>query len=1738
VVEDTTLDNQPAFSQVLASEAIGGQRDLIVNNTSSSGVVRLSVDRDLDTIAFDSISGGDGERRVVWDGIDSDPEGIDDTGLNNVDLTRAGGLGFNLVMGTDVPNSTATIRIYSDDSNPATADRFSTATIPIPVTTPLPSGRLETVPEYLSFASSFSAVGGGADFTNVTAIELDIDATSTTNGIAELIGAFAPTAFTANFNNFAEAELALTKVVDIVSPNVGDTITYTIDVTNNGPADATGVQITDQLPAGIRFLSSSAGNNYDASTGIWNVGSLSAAQDNTATLILTGQVESVGAKNNTATITRSDQTDANSANNVASVSVTPQQIDLEVSKTVSNSLPNVGESVTFTINVSNSQSQTATGVQVRDVIPDGLRIASPSDVTVTTGTYNASNGVWDVGTISGNRFETMTIRAIVDSTGSFTNAAEVIAANEADFDSIPGDGVGDDFDSVTFATAAADLRLVKTVDNAAPNLRTNVNFTVIVSNEGPNSASGVTVLDNLPSGMTFVSSSDPSAYNPSNGIWNVGTLADGASASLTILASVDEIGVKTNSARVETSDQSDPDSTPGNDNINEDDQQQVQITPIAADLSLTKSVNNLAPDAGDTVRFQITVANSGPSTATGVQVRDELPEGTQFVAASFAPGSGYSDPPEFNPTTGIWSIPSVAVGTPVTLNLDVLVTGTGLQSNVAQVIASDQPDTDSTPNNNVPSEDDQDDAGFRPRVIDLMLTKTVDNFSPSVGDEVEFVVTILNTGDDVATGVQAIDQIPDGVTPINVTPSRGSFDRTTGVWNIGTVGVDDPVTLTLRTRVDQIGTSINRAEIIAADQQDIDSTPANGVTTEDDYASVAFTTESADLSLEKVVVGNDRPNAGDQISFDITITNSGPDNASGVQVTDLLPTGLSYLSNSVSGGIYNPSSGVWTVGDLPAPTERQTLVIGPEVYGADSGTMIFTQQTSPATYNSPIVNFQSDPLGETANAMLALGWVPSQFQLRQVALPGNPAGLNIEIRFLGDALAGIDIPTINVTGDLNVAVNTQTVSESPVGINSFATLRINAIVDTTDDVTNLAEVTASDQTDPDSTPAGGEDDEDDRATATILPQSIDLSLTKVASIEKPNPGDEVTFTVTVTNSGQDPASGVEVTDQLPEGLTFVRSAPSSSYDAGTGIWTVGGIDVGETISLEIVATADSDFEQTNSAEVTAADQRDVDSTPGNGDPNEDDIAGATVIPATADLSVTKTVDDNNPNVGAEVQFTITIANAGPDVATGVQLRDQIPPGMTLTSFEVSDGNYFPATGVWAVDSIGVSDQVTLTLTASVDSVDDKTNVAELIASDQFDPDSRPANDDPNEDDQDSAMLSPELVDLALSQSVDSPRPNIGDVIRFDLGLTNEGPSDATGVTVLDRLPEGLNFQAAIANQGSYDPNTGIWTVGKVGVGETPRLLIDAVVQAIDSAANTAQVQSIDQPDSDSIPANNDPDEDDQSTVSVTTQVADLSLIKVVDNPTPGRVDEVNFVIRVTNAGPDTATDVVVNDPLPAGLRFVSADQTDGTYDPETGLWTIESIENGQFAQLQLVAAVTSAEPSTNVAEVIQARQIDPDSEPGNNDPEEDDIASAGVTPRVVDIAVSGTIDNDSPLQGDIIQIAFTATNEGAGNGTGIEFEAPLPSGLTLLSSQPQSGTYNSTTGRWIVGDLAAGQATRLVLNLRVDQRGIKFVEIEQVAGNEFDVDSTPDNGIEAEDDQTSVLVKAPRLLQKRLFLSR
>jgi uncharacterized repeat protein (TIGR01451 family) len=228
-----------------------------------------------------------------------------------------------------------------------------------------------------------------------------------------------------------------------------------------------------------------------------------------------------------------------------------------------------------------------------------------------------------------------------------------------------------------------------------------------------------------------------------------------------------------------------------------------------------------------------------------------------------------------------------------------------------------------------------------------------------------------------------------------------------------------------------------------------------------------------------------------------------------------------------------------------------------------------------------------------------------------------------------------------------------------------------------------------------------------------------------------------------------------------------------------------------------------------------------------------------------------------------------------------------------------------------------------------------------------------------------------LADLSLTKSVNDATPPVGGTVTFTITLTNSGPETATNVAVTDQLPAGLAFVSAAATQGSYDAATGVWTVGTVASGGTATLVIAATVAVAGAFANTAQVTASDQFDPDSTPANGVPTEDDQSTVALAARVpvADLRVTKLA-RPRQAVVGQlVRFTIVVTNAGPDAAANVILTDRLPTGLRFVSAQATQGTYRPGTGRWTVGIIDSGSSAVLRITVRVAATGTIRNTARV-------------------------------------------------------------------------------------------------------------------------------------------------------------------------
>ena len=111
----------------------------------------------------------------------------------------------------------------------------------------------------------------------------------------------------------------------------------------------------------------------------------------------------------------------------------------------------------------------------------------------------------------------------------------------------------------------------------------------------------------------------------------------------------------------------------------------------------------------------------------------------------------------------------------------------------------------------------------------------------------------------------------------------------------------------------------------------------------------------------------------------------------------------------------------------------------------------------------------------------------------------------------------------------------------------------------------------------------------------------DLSLTKTIDNATPVVGTDVVFTIVVNNDGKSDVSGVQVTDLLPNGYTYVSDDAAGAYDAGTGIWNVGSIANGASASLHITANVNATGDYENVAEITASDNLDSDSFVNNGD---------------------------------------------------------------------------------------------------------------------------------------------------------------------------------------------------------------------------------------------------------------------------------------------------------------------------------------------------------------------------------------------------------------------------------------------------------------------------------------------------------------------------------------------------------
>lgn len=889
-VEASSLGVTTATSSIVAPEAIGGNREMYAQLTSQFGSVSLSANAfNQHLLEYNSTATGAGQRIITWDGPTGTPGVLNPTGLNHADLTGGGvATGLYLALGADHDNGLVTMKVYKDGSNwsvataaiPNTGGGAASQSIFIPFSSfsiggGSGAGNFTDVGAVQLLIEGNSAVNGqisqvttagptvfAANFANYQPASIgdfvfwDLNKsgiqTGTNPGAANMTVQLLQNNVVINttttdaqgayhFNNLKPGEYSLkfittngtlfttqdvgsdtldsdvnpatglttaftlssgqndnshdagllpvnvsiAKTVNNSSAAIGTNVTFVITLTNaSGYSQATGLTVGDVLPAGLTFVSASpaAGTSFDNGTGVWTVGNLASGASTSLSIVAT--VTGGGVKTNTASVTAVDEYNIGTPTQ-ASASVTPPG--------------SIGDFAFWDMNKNGIQDASEPGAA-------NVSVQLLQNGAVVNSTTTNAQGAYQFNNVAPGNYSLK----FISPNGSVITTLDQGGNDALDSDADPATGL-----TAAFALASGqsdttrdvgllpiNLSIAKSVNNPTPAVGTNVTFVITLSNAaGYSQGTGILVSDVLPAGLTLVSSSPAagSSYNTATGVWNVGTLASGASTTLTIVAKVVNGGTKTNTATVTTSDEAD---------VGTIHQASASVTPPGSigNYAFWDMNKNGIQDAGD-------------KPASGVIV--DLLQGGNIIDTQITDEQGnYSFT---NVPAGAYSLQFITMD-------GVIFTKQNQGANSA--LDSDvNPATGATAVFNLASgqSDTTRDVGILP--IDLTLVKTVDNATPAVGATITFVITVGNKGGySPATGVLVSDIIPASLQLISVTPSVGTYDHATGVWDLGGLPSGSSVTMTVVGKVVSLQPMTNTAEVTFADQPDVDPYPKSTVT--------------------------------------------------------------------------------------------------------------------------------------------------------------------------------------------------------------------------------------------------------------------------------------------------------------------------------------------------------------------------------------------------------------------------------------------------------------------------------------------------------------------------------------------------------------------------------------------------------------------------------------------------------------------------------------------------------------------------------------------------------------------------------------------------------------------------------------------------------------------------------------------------------------------------------------------
>jgi uncharacterized repeat protein (TIGR01451 family) len=838
----------------------------------------------------------------------------------------------------------------------------------------------------------------------------------------------------------------------------------------------------------------------------------------------------------------------------------------------------------------------------------------------------------------------------------------------------------------------------------------------------------------------------------------------------------------------------------------------VTNTQLAADLSVQKSVSAEAAEPGDLLIYAMQVENHGPSGADSTVLKDTLPAGVDFVSDDS--GCDTAALPVLECDLGtLLNGESRSVHVAVAVRPDA---AGSLQTNVATVSAL-QPDAE-------PANDESTASTAVEPFADLAITKAVE---PTVatgtsGQQITYTLVAENKGENESPAT-VTDTLPAGIAFVSADPGCEPTAPSTVTCNLGTLAKGASRTISIVGEVDGsvTGAVITNTATIAGPSFDPDPT--------DNEASASLEVEPlSDLAITKTAPADAKH--GEDVTYAITAENNGPTTDPNVQVTDTLPVGLFYISDT--GGCDTTALPAITcdLGTL-AKGESRTVTLVAEVT-ASAGTI-----TNTATVNGS--NPDAEPSDDSSTATTTVEPV-SDLGIAKSAPAAAKPGETLTYVLVVENNGPSESPAATVTDTLPAALEYVSddggctvsaghdISCAIGALASGATKEIHiltAVAASASGAIANAAVVSGPNFDPEPS--------NDQSTATTTVERIaNLALTKTASQATARPGDPITYTLVAEDKGPSTSDPTTVTDVLPAGVEYLSDdAGCDASLAPTVTCVLGPIANGEAKTVHIAARVTA---TTGSVANTAH----VEGPLPDPEPTDDSSTATTAVEPVSDLVLHKSAGAAAVKAGERLAYTLEVENKGPS-ASPATITDILPAGLAYVSDNGGcDTSALPSisceAGTLAAGSAATVEVVTQVEPGATGQIQNDAQVGG-------------PNLDPEPGDDEASVttpVTPFAADLSLVKTAATNGPvGVGDTITYTLTATDNGPDPSPETVVTDNLPAGLTYVSDDGGCGASALPRLECGLGTLADGEAKTLHIVTRVASTDGAAivNTATV---------------------------------------------------------------------------------------------------------------------------------------------------------------------------------------------------------------------------------------------------------------------------------------------------------